>query len=141
MTATFLAILALFSTALLFGGMTFFSAVLAPSLFMNLDKAAAGQLLRTVFPVYYLTIAILAAIAAGALIDLRTLDASLMAAVCLAALVARFWLMPRINRQRDRAQQGDAAAEAAFQRDHKLSVTINLAQILASAFALLRFVI
>jgi len=141
MTTTFLTVLGLLSAALLFGGMTFFSAVVAPLIFMQLDAEGARRLLRGLFPVYFLVVAIAAAIAAGALVDIRVIDAAVMGGVCVAALAVRFWLLPRTQRLRDRSQTGDAAAEAEFQRLHRLSTSINLAQILASAFVLLRFIL
>jgi hypothetical protein len=42
--------------ALAFGGMTFFSAVMAPLVFTKLPFDTAGAFIRQVFPWYYLTI-------------------------------------------------------------------------------------
>ena len=43
---------------------------------------------------------------------------------------ARHWLMPRINDARDASTNGDAEATLTFERLHKLSVVINMLQLL-----------
>jgi hypothetical protein len=47
--------------------------------------------------------------------------------------------MPRINRLSDAAQAGDAAAGRGFACAHRLSVRLNLAQMLVAAVVLARF--
>ena len=55
------------------------------------------------------------------------------AVVCLfvgvSTLWVRQWLLPRINAARDAQLAGDAEAVRRFDRDHKLSVGINLLQL------------
>ena len=55
-------------------------------------------------------------------------------------MLARQGLMPRINRNRDRSLEGDAAAGVRFNRLHRLSVWINAVQIVVVAVVLARFV-
>ena len=59
---------ALAATALaatLAGIMLFFAAVVTPAVFKTLERAEAGQVVRTLFPKYYVLGTVLAATAAG----------------------------------------------------------------------------
>jgi len=125
---------ALLALALLFGGMGFFAAVMAPLVFTRLPATTAGPFIRQVFPVYYLWVLGCAGLAALALIAQRPLDAVVMALVAALTIWLRQWLMPRINRL------SDAGETAAFNRAHRLSVVLNLAQLAAAAGVLLRCV-
>lgn len=119
--------------AVAFGGMTFFSVVMAPLVFVKLPPATAGGFIRQVFPWYYLSIGVVTALAAAALVAGAEPLAALLAALCsLGFLIARQVLMPQINAARD------AKAGARFQRLHRLSVVINGAQwvLLAAALVL-----
>jgi len=49
--------------AVAFGGMTFFSAVVAPLVFVKLPAATAGGFIRELFPWYYLTLGAVSLIA------------------------------------------------------------------------------
>jgi hypothetical protein len=135
----FLSAVALLATALLLGGMGFFAAVLAPLVFAALPAEAAGPFIRRVFPRYYAWIIAFAAVGALTLLPLRLPDALGLGLVAGSALWLRQGLMPRINAMSDAAQAGDAAAKAGFARAHRLSVLLNLAQMLVALVALLRF--
>ncbi len=126
------------AAALLLGSMAFFSAVIAPLVFIELDPATAGRFIRRLFPWYYLVVLFFAASAATALVWARPLDAVIMAAVALAAWVSRQLLMPRINASRDRVLGGDATAGRQFDLLHRTSVWINAAQLIASATVMAR---
>ena len=43
-------------TAALFGGMTFFRALFAPLVFINLPRETAAEFMRALFPKYFLTL-------------------------------------------------------------------------------------
>ena len=124
--------LALIALALLFGGMGFFAAVMAPLVFTRLPATTAGPFIRQVFPVYYLWVLGFAALAAVALAAQRPIDAAAMAAVAALTLWLRQGLMPRIN------QLSDAGESAAFARAHRLSVVLNMAQLAAALGVLVR---
>jgi hypothetical protein len=126
------------AAALLLGSMAFFSAVMAPLVFIKLDAATAGRFIRGVFPWYYLVVLVLAALAAAALAAGRPADAGVMAAVALGAWVSRQVLMPRINAHRDQSLAGDASAGRRFDRLHRVSVWINAAQLLACGAVMVR---
>lgn len=129
-----LAILVLVAT--LAGSMVFFSFVMAPLVFIKLDKVVASGFMRAVFPWYYALIIGLAGLAAVLLLNRSLLLALLLAAVTLLALYARLWLTPRINKLRQRQDAGDGEAAARFEASHRLSVWINGLQ-LVTVFAVL----
>ncbi len=124
-------LLAVFALSLLLGGMLFFAGVIAPLVFTKLPPKDAGGFIRAVFPVYYLYVAISAAVAAAAL--LPRWEAAVMAVVALLTVWLRQGLMPRINRLSDAAQAGDGVAKYRFDRAHRLSVIVNFAQVIAAA--------
>jgi hypothetical protein len=117
--------------ALAFGGMTFFSAVMAPLVFTKLPFETAGGFIRQVFPWYYLSIGLVAVVAAAAALFAGAGLVALMAAlVAVGFWFARQVLMPRINAARD------AGADTTFNRLHRFSVIINGVQWLLLAVAL-----
>ena len=61
-------LVAVFALALLFGGMIFFAAVVAPLVFTRLPAEHAGRFIRAFFPVYYLYVLISSTVAAIALV-------------------------------------------------------------------------
>ena len=131
-------VIGLVAVATLFGSMAFFSFVVAPLVFVNLDVTSAGRFLRGLFPWYYLVIGLLSLLALGALAALRPLEAITLGLIALGAAVSRQVLMPRINRNRDHMLEGQAGADRAFNRLHRLSVWINAAQLVAAFVVLLR---
>jgi len=136
---SFLSAIALICTAMLFGGMAFFAACIAPVVFARLPPEWASRFIRGVFPVYYLWVLGTSAAAAFALLPLRLLDALALAIVAAITLWLRQSLTPRINALSDAAQAGDAAAKAGFDRAHRLSVMMNVAQMFVAAVVLARF--
>lgn len=131
--------IALIAAALLFGGMVFFVTAVAPLVFTRLPASQSGPFIRQVFPVYYLWVGGTAAAAAGALAPSRPLDALAMTLVAATTVWLRQVLMARINRLSDAAQAGDATAKRGFDRRHRLSVVVNMAQLAVAAVVLIRF--
>ncbi|BDG74789.1 DUF4149 domain-containing protein [Roseomonas fluvialis] len=136
---TLLSAIAVLCTALLFGGMAFFAAVVAPVTFTRLPPEMAGRFVRGMFPVYYLWVLGTAAAGAVALMPLRVVDALVLAIIAGSTAWLRQGLMPRINALSDAAQAGDATAKAGFDRAHRLSVIVNVVQMVAAGGVLLRF--
>ena len=130
--------LGLIAVSTLFGAMAFFSFVMAPLIFVKLDAAAAGRFVRGIFPWYFLVVGLLSLMALAALAAVRPVDAAVMALVALGAVASRQALMPRINTYRDAMLAGDVAAEKPFTWLHRLSVSINAAQLLAAATVMIR---
>lgn len=119
----------LFSLAAAFGGMVFFPAVVAPSVFRILDEENAGRFLRGMFPGYYLFL-----IVAFAGITVGTWQQGwwyrlMGGALLLSTIYVRQRLVPEINRYRDRELAGDTAAGLVFKKLHRFSVLINLVQL------------
>jgi hypothetical protein len=118
---------------LLVGGMLFFPSVVAPVVFASLPEAQAGAFLRAMFPRYYVFMIILS-LAAAVMFQLSPgAVVSVEAVLCLSVSVSTFWvrqrLLPRINAARDAQLAGDVKASEAFDRGHKLSVVINIVQL------------
>jgi len=137
---TALLVIALFSTALLFGGMAFFAALIAPIVFRVLPGEMAGRFIRSVFPPYYLWVLATSAAACVALFPLSKADAGTMAAIAGLTVFLRQVLMPRINALSDRLKAGDASAQRGFDTGHRLSVAANLLQLIAAGVVLAGFV-
>lgn len=131
--------IALLAAALLLGAMVFFVVAMAPLVFTRLPPDRSGPFIRQVFPVYYLWVLGLAAAAAVALLPLRPWDALAMALVAAVTWWLRQRQMPRLNTLSDAAQAGDAAAGPRFARGHRVSVAVNMVQLLVATVVLLRF--
>ena len=133
-------IIAGLALALTFGGMTFFSAVMAPLVFTRLPAETAGTFIRALFPWYYLTMGATSLVALGALAlgasQMASWAAGLTALVLLGFIYVRQFLMPMINRARDAELAGDSEAGARFSRLHRSSVVINALQWFAMLAAL-----
>jgi Domain of unknown function (DUF4149) len=125
-------IASLLLTALLFGGMTLYSFGFAPMVFAALKPDVAGGLLRKAFPHYYLFILVTATAAAATLTNLDGFGAALMAGTAVVAIFARQLLMPAINSARD------SGAKGRFNQLHGLSVALNMVQLAAVVWVLVR---
>ena len=132
----------LVAVAAVFGGMTFFAFVYAPLVFIKLGTEAGGRFIREVFPVYYLAMGAVS-IAAAVLLAFgsaaRGADALAIACIGIVFFLARFMLLPVINRNRDAGQAGDVAAKKRFDLLHRVSVIVNLAQMVAVLVVLVRY--
>ncbi len=128
-------LVAVLALALTFGGMTFFSAVMAPLVFARLPLKIAGPFIRQVFPWYYLSMGVTILIALIALIlgagGSATWEVALATVVLAGFAFARQVLMPLINRARERELAGKFGAARRFKRLHLVSVVINGIQWLA----------
>jgi Flp pilus assembly protein TadB len=124
--------LALLATALLFGGMVFYSFGFAAFLLTALPPEVARPTIRAAFPHFYLFV-IGSAAAAGVLLwPADPLGAALLALIALTTVPARQVLMPAIN------CATDAGAKARFKQLHGLSVLVTLAHIGIAGYVLAR---
>ena len=119
------------AAACLLGGMVFFAAILAPLVFTKLDGATAARFIRATFPRYYLYVAVAALLGAVGLIWADRLSGIVLLVVALLTVWLRQGLMPALNRLRDAGLAGDAASNARFDRMHRVSVGVNMVQMLA----------
>ncbi|MGE0723140.1 MAG: DUF4149 domain-containing protein [Alphaproteobacteria bacterium] len=122
--------IALLSAGALFGGMLFFTAVFAPLVFAHLDKEVAADLIRAVFPWYYLFVVATAVVGALALAPGGAWQGWVLAAVAGIALAARQALLPAIVAARE------AGSHRRFRALHRVSVAINIVQLATAAIAL-----
>jgi hypothetical protein len=112
------------------GSMVFFGAVVAPLVFRVLPAEAAGAFLRAFFPNYYVWGFVVAVLAAASAAFADRLSLALCLVVAILFLLARQWLMPKINKARDAALSGDTTAQGRFDRLHRFSVVINALQLI-----------
>jgi hypothetical protein len=138
MTQT-LEILALLSTAMLFGGMMLYSFGFAPLVFQALTNKDAGRLIRIAFPWYYLFTVAVSALGGILLIFSNPQSAALMAGVAVVGIYARQVLMRQINEARDRQLSGEMAAHRRFSMLHGASVALNFIQIAIAGYVLSEF--
>ena len=132
-----LILLSFLVTSMLFGAMLFFSFVVAPITFIKLEAKPAGQLIRSIFPHYYLVLIIFSLIPALFLALVPHTTALLMLTVALSGIFSRQSLMPKINNYRDAEIAGDSSAKSKFDSLHRLSVGINCAQIIVLIIAII----
>ena len=121
------------------GAMLFFAVGVAPTVFQALPIEQAGLFLRKLFPRYYLALIMGSGVAGGLWISSAPLAASICWLVALSTLWVRQRLVPRINALRDAELAGDAAAGARFATLHRVSVIINMVQLLALVVLLLTY--
>lgn len=118
------------------GVMLFFSACVAPLVFMRLQPEIAGRFIRALFPWYhgfgFTGSSLSALLCAGT----APTAAAFAFATALGFLLARQILMPALNAARD-ASMADPVAAGRFDRLHRASVALNLVQVvlLLGAFA------
>ena len=114
-----------FLLAVLIGSMTFFMAVVAPSVFATLSTNASSKFLRTIFPRMFLfgfIIAILSLILSY--ISVNILNSILLIIVAISFIINRNYLTPKINDFRDKELKGDKKASSSFKYMHLLSVLL-----------------
>ena len=114
-----------FLLAVLIGSMTFFMAVVSPSVFATLSTNASSKLLRTIFPRMFLfgfIIAILSLVLCYILGNI--LNSILLITVAMSFIINRNYLTPKINDFRDKELEGDKKASSSFKYMHLLSVLL-----------------
>ena len=114
-----------FLLAVLIGSMTFFMAVISPSIFATLSTNASSKLLRAIFPRMFLfgfIIAILSLVLCY--ISGSILNSILLIIVAMSFIINRNYLTPKINDFRDKELEGDKKASSSFKYMHLLSVLL-----------------
>ena len=113
------------------GAMLFFASVVAPTVFGTLEPPLAGQMIRRVFPRYYLFGLICLSLAT--LVSLAAPSSSSWVTVACVAMLGVTWyarqmLMPQINAARDAMLERNETHSPEFERLHKRSVQFNAAE-------------
>ena len=130
--------IALLAAASLFGGMMLFAIVVTPTVFRSLEDASAQILLRALFPIYYVYLIVTALIGCIATISLNPRLGLMLGAIAVSAGTLRQIVMPRVKAARDAELAGDAGATARFQLLHRVSVAVNLGQLLLAGIVVVR---
>ena len=121
-------------TAAILSFMIFFPAVVATSVFKVLDEKASSKFLRIFFPKYYLFGFILSCL--GLLTSILKQDKISLfffILISLSFFFSKQILMPMINKAKDESK------EIKFNKLHKLSVFINLLQIISCVVLLVMY--
>ena len=119
------------SAAVWVGAIVFQSAVVAPAVFVNLDEAAAGSFLRTLFPRFFRLGLICGALMLAGLLGLGTVAGWTATLVALTAGTGVMILLetislamvPHINAARDAGEAGHST----FTQLHRTSVLLTVA--------------
>ena len=114
-----------FLLAVLIGSMTFFMAIVSPSVFATLSTNASSKFLRTIFPRMFLfgfIITFLSLILSY--ISGNILNSILLIVVAVSFIINRNYLTPKINNFRDKELEGDKKASSNFKYLHLLSVLL-----------------
>ena len=125
--------ISLYLTSIILGIMLFFSFVVAPVTFTELNEENARKFIRKIFPYYYtvnLTFSILVLIC-FIILKIFSLDFYLILSVAALFAVSNFILMPLINKYRDEKQ------DSKFKYSHFISVVINFIQMIFLVIILL----
>ena len=117
---------AAFFSALLVGGMTFFSFAVTPVVFRALERPAAGAFLSRAFPVYYRSMA--ACCLFAALLIFYRSEALWFGLIGVVFIALDVGLRPKMEALRRARLAGDEVARRRFGRLHRLSLAINLLQ-------------
>jgi len=127
-------VLLILITAAILSFMIFFPAVVATSVFKVLDEKASSKFLRIFFPRYYLFGFILSCL--GLLTSILKQDKISLfffIFISLSFIFSKQILMPMINKAKDESK------EIKFNKLHKLSVFINLLQIISCVVLLVMY--
>ena len=113
-----------FLIPLLLGGLIFFSALVAPSVFTSLDEKNARVFLRSIFPKLYLFAGIFSLFISLILFFINNFLSFIFFIITIGYFYSRQFLMIKINEASDQKNQKE------FKKLHRFSVLIFIVQIL-----------
>ena len=113
-----------FLIPLLLGGLIFFSALVAPSVFTSLDEKNARVFLRAIFPKLYLFAGIFSLFISLILFFINNFLSFIYFIITIGYFYSRQFLMIKINEASDQKNQKE------FKKLHRFSVLIFIVQIL-----------
>ena len=113
-----------FLIPLLLGGLIFFSALVAPSVFSSLDEKNARVFLRNIFPKLYLFAGIFSLFISLILFFINNFLSFIYFIITIGYFYSRQFLMIKINEASDQKNQKE------FKKLHRFSVLIFIVQIL-----------
>jgi hypothetical protein len=112
----------------LMGSLIFFSAIVAPNTFINLDEKNARKFIRTLFPKIYTYAAIISLLIAVLLLFDKVFYSFIFFIISLGYFYSKFFLMKKIN------DASDLKDERKFKVLHRFSVIIFVLQLLIMGF-------
>ena len=113
----------------LIGSKMFFSLVVAPNTFINLNETNARIFIRSIFPKLYLWCLILSLLISIALIFSNPTFSFIFFLISIGYLYSRQFLMQRINEVSDKKKKKEHDKKT-FKRLHNLSVSIFIIQLI-----------
>ena len=118
-------------TAGLLSIMLFFSFSVARNIHRTLDKENAGSLLRVLFPKYFLWSALISFLCLILyIVEGQDIQLIAMSFVFLGSVFSKYYLVPRINKNRDLVMEGSTPSGKSFSSLHLVSVLINIIQMI-----------
>ena len=124
----FLNNLSIFLIPFLIGSLVFFSSIVAPNTFINLDEKSARKLIRTLFPKIYTYAAILSLLISIFLLKVETFYSFIFFVISLGYIYSKFFLMKKIN------DASDMKDDNKFKILHRFSVIIFILQLILMGF-------
>lgn len=122
------------------GFMLFFPIVVAPTVFKIFNEKQSSLFLRSFFPKYYLFGIILCIIAISfTFISKETFTLIIFFIIMSGFIYSKQILTPAINKARDDEINGNKKSKIKFEKLHRISVIINIVQILLCIFMLINF--
>ena len=113
----------------LLGSLIFFSTVVAPNTFQNLDKKNSRKFIRSIFPKLYLWSIFISLVIFLCLIKLNVFYSFLFFIILLGYVYSKTFLIKRINKVGDKNLMKETEKKE-FENLHRLSVFIFLLQII-----------
>jgi hypothetical protein len=133
--------LSLIAGSFLLGAMLFFVSVTAPAIFKFLPEDSRPLILSGIFPRYYSWCAIVSLVTTAFSIPVFDEPRIIFAIITFGFIVLRFGLIPKIEKLRAQRESGDEIARIKFAKLHRLSVCINLAQMVAAISAMVLMIL
>ena len=122
------------------GFMLFFPIVVAPTVFKIFNEKQSSLFLRSFFPKYYLFGIILCIIAISFTFILKETFTLIIFFIIMSGFIySKQILTPAINKARDDEINGNKKSKIKFEKLHRISVIINIVQILLCIFMLINF--
>ena len=124
----FLNDLSIFLIPFLIGSLVFFSSIVAPNTFTNLDEKSARKFIRTLFPKIYTYAAILSLLISIFLLKVETFYSFIFFVISLGYIYSKFFLVKKIN------DASDMKDDNKFKILHRFSVIIFILQLILMGF-------
>ena len=125
---------------IILGFMLFFPIVVAPTVFNILNEKQSSLFLRSFFPKYYLFGIFISIIAVCfTFVFNEKLNLIIFLVILSGFIYSRQILTPAINKARDDGLTGNKNSQIKFDKFHRISVIINIIQILLCIFMLINF--